>query len=224
MTTTCQQIYVRAKNSSPANAALLPTPADILARIDAEQQKIFANLSTEQRDRFQTTASVTSTAGASQRVFDLSGITPGVQRVLQLQLSDTRIVNQVDVLDPDAELSPRYIVRGQTLVEVSNDWLIGGAAVVATLTYVYGPTTILPNADFTQVVSIPDAFSDLLVIPLRMDLYYMRDPKDRAPDEYAMMSQALKDTRAAFVSALENFGGIESRRFILPQPSDSGKR
>lgn len=224
MTTTCQQLYVRAKNSSPANAALLPTPADVLARIDSDQQSIFANLSTEQRDRFQTTIGIGSTIAPSLRVFDLSGLTPNVQRVLLLVLSDGRIVNQVDVLDPDAELAPRYIVRGQTLVEVSNDWLVGGSGVSATLTYVYGPTTISPAGDFTQVISIPDAFADLLVFPLRMWMYYLRAPSDRDPTEYAMLTQGLKDMRASFVSYLQNFGGIESQRFILPTPADTGKK
>jgi hypothetical protein len=52
------------------------------------------------------------------------------------------IARQVDVMDLEAELSPRYIVRGQTLVEVSNDWSATSGALSIALIYVFGATTI----------------------------------------------------------------------------------
>lgn len=215
MTTTCQQIYVRARQSSPANAAIISQPSEILARIEAEQQAIFASLAAETRDRFQTAVSITSSSGASARVFNLSTLTLPLERVLQVTLNDGREAHQVDVLDVEAELSPRYIVRGQTLIEVSNDWLVGSGAVTATLVYVYGPTTITANNDYTQAISLPDAFADLLVLPVQKYLAQQRQP---APGD-EQIDAHLESRRSAFAAYLTNYGGIASTRFTIPSPA-----
>lgn len=225
MSTSCQQIYVRARQSSPANALLVPKPAEVLARIEADQQALFASLAAITRDRFQTTATLVSTNGFEARVFDLSALSPVVERVLMVTLSDGREAHQVDVLDIDAELAPRYITRGKTMIELSNEWSAAGGPVTATLVYVYGPTAILPNTDYLQTVSVPDEWSDLLTLPLAMYFYDQRPQEARNPDELARLQQRLSDRTKAFVTSLENFGGVESQRFILPTPLlDSGKK
>jgi hypothetical protein len=114
MTTTCQTIVDRAKSTSPLNSALASDRAEMLSRIRADQQELFTVLAGRSRDRFQATAALASTSGSSARVFTLSAITPPVERVLLLTLGDGRDASQVDVLDIDAELAPRYFVRGQT--------------------------------------------------------------------------------------------------------------
>lgn len=225
MTTTAQQIYVRARQSSPANAGLAPTPAEVLARIESDQQALFASIAGITRDRFQLAVTITSTAGVQARVFDLSTLSPTVERVLSVTLSDGREAHQVDVLDIDAELAPRYIVRGKTLVEVSNEWSAANGAVTATLVYVFGPTAISPSTDFTQLVSVPDEWVDLLVLPLAMYFYDQRPADARNPDELGRLQQRLSDKTSAFLASLQNFGGVESQRFILPTPmTDSGKK
>lgn len=220
MSTTAQQIYVRARQMNPANVPLAPTPAEILARIEADQQALFAEMSGGTRDRFQTTNILASTGGSSARTFDLSASVPPVERILQLNLADGREARQVDVLDIEAELSPRYIVRGQTLVEVSNDWSSTAGAVTATLIYVYGPTSISPTGDYSQTITIPDAWADVLVLPLAL---YFASQRASAPGD-AALAPKLQERTAAFAAYLENYGGVESSRFIQPTPSNSGKK
>lgn len=220
MTTTVQQLYVRAKQSSPANLPLIPTIPEVLARIDAAQQTLFAMLSGVTRDRFQASVTITSTTGTSGRVFDLSTLTLPVERVLQLTLSDLREAHQVDVLDVDAELSPRYIVRGQSLIEVSNDWLTGSGTVSATLVYVYGPTAIDVTGDYTQTVTVPDAWADLLVLPLQQYFASQRAP---APGDDLIAPQLAERTKA-YLASLTNYGGITSTRFDIPTPSSGNTK
>lgn len=221
MTTSCQQIYVRARQTSPANAALVPQPAEVLARIESEQQTLFASLAGITRDRFQTTATLTSTGGLSGRVIDLSALSPVCERVLRVTLSDGREARQVDVLDVDAELAPRYIVRGKTLIELSNEWKAAGGTVTATVVYVYGPTSIVPNTDYTQTVSVPDEWADLLMLPLAA--YFAR--QRGSENEAESYESRLSDRTQAFVASLTNFGGVEAQRFILPTPmTDTRKK
>lgn len=220
MATTCQQIYVRARQANPANAALSNQPAEILARIDAYQQTLFANLSGLTRDRFQESIAIVSSSAASARTFDLSALTLPVERVLSLTLTDGREAHQVDVMDLAAELSPRYIVRGETLVEVSNDWSTAAGAVSATLEYVYGPTAINPAGDYTQAIAVPDAWADLIVLPLQQYFAGQRPP---APGDELIAPQ-LAERTAAFLAYLTNYGGIASTRFDIPTPSSGNKK
>lgn len=222
MSTSCQQIYVRAKQSTPANADIVSYPPEILARIEAEQQALFASVAGVTRDRFQTTASITSSSGSSARTLDLSTLTAPVERLLTVTLSDGRIARQVDVIDVAAELSPRYLVRGQTLVEVSNDWSTTTGTVSATIVYVYGPTTIDPSGAYTQTVSVPDAWADLLVLPLQ--IYFANQRPATSPTEIAELQGRLKDRQGAFVDYLTNYGGIRSKRFDIPVPSVADKK
>lgn len=222
MSTTAQQIYVRAKQSTPANADIVSIPSEILARIEADQQALFASIAGITRDRFQTTASLVSTSAASERVVDLSGLSSPVERLLVVTLEDGRIARQVDVIDVDAELSPRYIVRGQTLIEVSNDWSTSGGTVGVDIVYVYGPTTISPSGDYTQAVSVPDAWADLLVLPLQ--LYFATQRPPTSPTETAELQARLDKRTTAFVNYLTNYGGIRSNRFDIPTPSPADKK
>lgn len=229
MTTTCQTIVDRAKSASPLNTALASDRAEMLSRIRADQQELFTVLAGRSRDRFQTTATIASTTGSSGRVFNLATITAlPVERVLQLVLQDGREANQVDVLDIDAELAPRYFVRGQTLVEVSNDWATVAGAINGTLVYVYGMTDIDPAGALTQLVTVPDQWIDLLVLPLAMYLFQKDPGRDEA--EYGRLATMLGafDTRTgrrgAFLDYLENYGGVESKRFLQPTPPESRKR
>lgn len=229
MTTTCQTIVDRAKSASPLNTVLASDRAEMLSRIRADQQELFTVLAGRSRDRFQTTAALTSSSGSSAREFNLASITAQpVERVLKLTLQDGREANQVDVLDVDAELAPRYFVRGQKLIEVSNDWATVAGVVTATLVYVYGMADIDPAGALTQVVTVPDQWIDLLVLPLAMYLFQKDPGRDDA--EYGRLAAMLGafDTRTgrrgAFLDYLENYGGVESKRFLQPTPPESRKR
>lgn len=223
MSTTCQAIYVRAKRFHPKNDEQLPAPSEVLARIEAEQQALYATIAAGTRDRFKTTATLTSTSGASARSVDLSTLSTPLVRLLKVSLPDGTEVSQVDELDTDAELSPRYFVRAQTLVEVSNDWSATSGPVTLSLVYVYGPTALtVTGEDYTQLVSIPDQWTDLLVIPLAM-YFHEQDSGNRDPAEYDRMKAKLADRQEAFVAYLQAYGGIEARRFNVPNPTGTKK-
>jgi hypothetical protein len=228
MTITCQTIVDRAKSTSPLNTNLASDRAEMLSRIRADQQELFTRIAGLSRDRFQTTAAIASSGGSAGRSFDLSAISPVVERVLQVVLGDGRELSQVDPLDVDAELSPRYFVRGQTLVEVSNDWATATGAVTATLVYVYGMTDVDPSGALSQLVSVPDTWIDLLVLPLAM-YFFQKDPgRDEAEaGRLAALLGSFDDRtgrRGAFLNYLENYGGVESKRFVQPTPRDARKR
>lgn len=217
MTTTAQTIVTRAVSFSALNTPLASDRAEMLSRIRADQQAVFSSVASLTRDYFQTTASVTSTVAASGRTIDLSAVTPPIERILQFVLSDGREVSQVDVLDTDAELAPRYTTRGQTLVEVSNDWsTTSSAAITGTLTYVYGATDIDPDGAYTQLVTVPDAWVDLLVLPLALYLFQKDPGRDAAEGD--RLAAKLDSRQQEFVAFLSNYGGIASRRFDVPSP------
>jgi hypothetical protein len=218
MATTCNDIISRAQSFNTLNQGLTSVSTEMLSRIRADQQTLFTSVAGLARDRFKTTAALISSSGASGRSFDISAITPVVERSLKLTLGDGREVFQVDELDTDAELAPRYFVRGLTLIEVGNDWGTTGSK-TATLLYVYGATSLSITGSLTQAVSVPDEWTDLLVIPLAM--YLNRKDPGRDPQEYADLGAALDETQQAFVSYLTNFGGIQSTRFVQPTPAST---
>ena len=193
----------------------------MLSRIRADQKAIFSSVAAETIDFFQASQSLTSTSGASGRSFDLTGLTLPLERILTATLQDGRLMSAVHPMDVDAELSPRYTVRGTTLVEVSNDWGSSGSK-TATILYVYGPTDIDPNGNVTQVVSLPDYWTDLLVIPLAMYLF-QKDP-GRDPGEYDRLTNMNDEKQQAFMGYLKSFGGIESQRFIIGNPISESKK
>lgn len=220
MSTTCQTIVTRAVSFSPLNVPLADDKAEMLSRIRADQQALFTTTAALTRDRFTTTLAVTSTAAASARTISIASLTLPLERILDLTLTDGREVSQVDVLDTDAELAPRYFVRGLSLIEVSNDWnTASSAAVTGTLTYVYGATDIDPDGAYTQAVTVPDQFTDLLVLPLAIYLA-AKDP-GRDPNETAMLRGMLAERTEAWLAYLKGYGGITSRRFDEPSPLTS---
>lgn len=216
MATTCSDIVTRAKAFNTMNAPLTNDTSEILSRIRVDQQALFTSIAGVTRDRFQTTATLTSTNGSSGRSFNLATLTSApVERILKVTLQDGRDLNQVDVLDTDAELSPRYYVQGLSLVEVSNDWGTSGSK-TATLIYCYGPTDIDPTGSLTQAVTVPDQWTDLLVLPLAKYLA-QKDP-GRDPNEIARLQGMQNDLSQQFLSYLTTYGGIEVRRLVIPEP------
>ena len=205
MTTTAQQIVSRAQAMSALNTPLTSDSGVMLSRIRADQQAVFSGVFGQIGDRFQATASLTSTSGASGRTVDLSALTPPLGRVLTLTLASGARVRQVDVQDQDSKHAPRYYARGLTLVEVSNDWSTATGTVSLTLNYVTGPTDIDPTGSLTQTVSVPDSWTDLLVLPLAMAVANA-DP-GRDPAEYARLDALYQARIAAFRVYLGSYAG-----------------
>lgn len=212
MTTTCQAIYASARSFSPDRPKVIPDPYDILSRIRADQQALFTSIASETRDFYQTTATIASSGGSSARIVDLSSlVAQPVERILKVLLADGTEVSQVDMLDVEAEFAPRYFVRGRTLIEVSNDWSAVPGVLNVTLVYVYGMADLDPAGALTQLVSVPDTWADLLVLPLAIYL---------DPAQTDRLEKLLSAKQAAFVSYLRNYSGVESRRFNIPAKGD----
>lgn len=221
MSTTCSDIVARAQSFNTLNQGLTSDSTEMLSRIRADQQALFTGVAGLTRDYFQTTASLSSTGGASGRQFDLSALSPPNERVLLLTLGDGRDCSEVDILDIDAELAPRYIARGTKLVEVSNDWGASGSK-TATLTYVYGAAAISISGSLSQTVSIPDEWTDLLVLPLAKYLA-QKDP-GRDPNEIVNLAAMQDEREQQFVSFLTSYSGIKSVRVIPPTPSSAANK
>ncbi len=221
MATTCANIIDRAKSFSTLNTPLTSDAVEMLSRIRADQQAIFTENAEETRDRFQMSATLSSSIAAAAREVNLTSLIVPLERLLKVSLADGTEVNQVDFLDVDAELAPRYFVRGQKLIEVGSDWGSSGAKTL-TLIYVYGPTVIDIAGSLTQVVSIPDEWTDLLVLPLAMYLFQKDPGRDAA--EFTRLDGLLDAREQAFADHLKHYGGVESRRFIQPTPKKSSKK
>lgn len=222
MTTTCSTIVSRAQSFNPLNSSLASDRGEMLSRIRADQQTLFTSMAGLARGRYQASESLTSSNASSARTFSLASLTNPMERLLKVVLQDGREANQVDILDTDAELAPRYTVAGTTLTEVSNDWSASSGAVTATFTYVYGPTDIDPSGDLAQIVSVPDPWADLLVLPLAFYLF-QKDP-GRDATEGQRIQAMLDERQQAWMAYLNQYAGVETQRFIQPTPPQTGKR
>jgi hypothetical protein len=219
MTTTCQDIVARAQAFSPAmNAPLTGDTSVMLSRIRADQSALFSKAAEVNRDFFSVSATLTSSAGSASRTASIGSLTPPVERILQLTLPSGVDVNQVDPLDIDGELAPRYLAQGTTLREVNGEWGASGT-VTLSLLYVQAPVDIDPTGTLNQVVSLPDRWTDILVLNLAQYLHHVDVGRDPSEGERL---QALADARLQdFFNYLGHFGGVEARRFVIPTPTGS---
>lgn len=217
MTTTCADIVARARGFSLLNPSLTTDAVEMLSRIRSDQRELRAMLAAASRDLYQVRVDVTSSEGAQNRTLAFADLELPVERILKLELPSGLEASQVDVLDPDAELAPRYTVRGLTLVEWKNEWdTASSAAVPLVLTYVVAPTDITLTDGLAQLVSVPDDWADLLALPLAA--YCVHKDVGRESVEYDRLVALLAAKQAAFEEYLGHYGGVESRRFDLPKP------
>ena len=117
MATTITQLKDRAVAWSSANGlqSLVSDTAEIINRVAADERVLFDLAASLNSYYFATTAAVTSSSGTSARTITTSALTPPVGRILRLVLASGDEVNQVDVRDQDAELSPPYFLLGTVL-------------------------------------------------------------------------------------------------------------
>lgn len=205
MTTTLQQIQDRAVAFSSANglSSLISDTSEIISRIQADQEALYAGLADQWGALTQVSASVASTSGSSGRTISLV-ITPPIRRVISLILANGQRVREVAVDDQDARHSPRYYILGSSLVEVGSDWGATGVA-NATLVYAGGPVVLAPSGALTQLVTIADEWTDLLVLPLAM--YLVQKDVGRESAEYERLERVLASRRDAYTTYLANYSG-----------------
>lgn len=218
MATTCQFVVDRAKAFNPLNASLAGDPVEMLTRIQQMQQRIFTAIGKLRRPRFTVLQSLSSTNASLNRSLNLAVVVPPVERVLRVTLASSGLeVFQVSEFDPNAQIAPRYYVRGQSLNEYSNDWGASGVVTV-NLLYVYGATPITVTGATSQVVSLPDEWADVLIVPLAR-YFHQKDP-GRDPMEYERLGQQYVDVWNGFLSYLTNYAGDMRRKELLPAPPE----
>lgn len=222
MATTCQQIQDRAVAWSTANGlqTLVGDRAEIINRIASDERGLFDLAASENAYYYATATLTTSTSGSSGRTIDTASLSPLVGRILRVDLASGEEIRQVDLRDTDAELAPRYFVRGTTLVEVSNDWSASTGTVNVTVTYMRRPAVLDPDGALSQTVTLEDRFADLL--EMKLAWYLAHKDVGREGAELQRLEQQIAARTAEYVRAIQQYAGAETRRFVLP--SEGTKR
>ena len=216
MTTTASDVIARATGYSVfSDSSLTASSSEMLAEINAIQNAVFTRVAMASK-HFLLQTNITSSSGSAFRTADLSSTT-GIERILGvwLTVSPSTHLSRVDWEDQDAELPPRYFLRGTELVEVSNDWSDTTGTVSLTIDYAQQATQLTTTGALTQAVSLPDAHADVLSIGLAAYLA----GKDAGRDQVEVdRLQGMFESRVATVIAsLDHFGGTAHRRFLSPE-------
>lgn len=221
MSTAIQDILSRALGYSVQNAApdLTASSSEMISVVAGFERDIYRVAAQDNRYFVDIGQTVTSTNASANRTADLSALTPAVERLFRVTLPGGTWVSLVDYEDTDAELAPRAYVLGQTLYEVGSEWGATGAVALG-IDYGVKPATLDPTSNMAQTVTLPDEYTDLLV--LRLAAYLSEKDTGRDPAEAqgfdALYQQRLQDVLAALAS----FGGRTRRRFLAPNVVPGG--
>jgi len=199
------------------NAATLTSNApEMITQIGQYESDVY--IAAAKANRFFTDSdTVTSTSGSSARTADLSTLTT-LERIIRASITAGSL-NRVDVEDPDAELSPRYYLLGQTMYEVEDDWGATGTVTI-TVDFATRPAALSPTGGLSQTVTLPDRWCPIL--SKRLAAYLSRKDVGRAPEEAQGFDDAAALEMAAMLASMELFGGMTHRRFISPEPFTPG--
>ncbi|HJQ96767.1 MAG TPA: hypothetical protein VJ826_00560 [Candidatus Polarisedimenticolaceae bacterium] len=214
MSTAVSDLITRALGYSVQNSdpALSGNSAEMIAVVAGFERDIYRVAAQDNRF-FVHTASLTSTSGSSGRTVDLTTATPAIERLLRVQLPGGVWLSIVDFEDPDAEIAPRGYVLGQTLTEYLSEW---GASGTVTFSIDYGvkPATLDPTAALSQTVTLPDEYTDLLV--LRLANYLATKDVGRDPAEAQTLDTLYQSRLQDVTASLFHFPGVVRRRFLAP--------
>lgn len=220
MSTAISDILSRAIGYSVQNnnPDLTSSTAEMISVVAGFERDIY-RLAAQDNRFFVHTASLTSTNGSSGRTVDLSSATPGIERLLRVQDASGVWLSIVDFEDVDAEIAPRGYVLGQTLTEVLSEW---GASGTVTFSIDYGvkPATLDPTAALSQTVTLPDEYTDLLV--LRLASYLATKDVGRDPAEAQTLDTLYQGRLEDVTSSLFHFPGAIRRRFLAPNVIPGG--
>lgn len=224
MATTLQQIQDRALSWSVANGttSLVSDSSLVIARIAALERALFDRAKALNSYYYATTASANSTSGSSARTLDLTTVAPTtapVRRLLSVSLPSGAELNQVDLREQDAELAPRYFLRGRTLVELNSEWGATGVVALA-LVYMRGPAPLNVAGALTQTISLEDDYADLLELGLAWWLA-QRDV-GRETQEMTRLQETLAQREADYIEHITNFSGEAARKQNIPTKRSQG--
>ena len=216
MSTSASDIVARATGYSVmSDSSLTASSSEMLSKINALQNAIFSRVAAASR-YFYTTTTATSTSGSSGRTADLSSKTD-IERIIHVYATsdaDT-LFNRVDWEDQNAELPPRYFLKGTTLCEVSSDWSSSTGTVALTIGYAQKPTQLTVTGALTQNVSLPDADADVLALGLAA--YLAAKDAGRPEGEADRLAAEYERRIQIIIASLDHYGGTAHRRFLSPE-------
>ena len=216
MATTASDVIARATGYSVfSDSSLTASPSEMLAKINAIQNAVFTRVAVASK-YFLGQTNVTSSSGSALRTADLS-TTTGIERILGVwpTVSPSTHLSRVDWEDQDAELPPRYFLRGTSLVEVSNDWSEAAGTVQLTIEYAQQASQLTVTGALTQAVSIPDAHAD--VLSLGLAAYLAGKDAGRPEGEVDRLQAMFEERLATVIASLDHYGGTANRRFLSPE-------
>lgn len=215
MTTAISDVLSRALGYSVQNndPTLTASSAEMISVVAGVERDIYRVAAQDNRYFVQVGQTVTSTNAAANRTAALAALSPGVQRILSVTLPDGTWVSQVFFEDPESEIAPRYYVLGQTLYEVGSEWGATGA-ITLTLNYGVKPATLDPTSNMAQTVTLPDEYTDLLV--LKLASYLASKDTGRDPAEAQGFDTLYQGRLQDVLASLSSFGGVARSRFLSP--------
>lgn len=215
MSRSVADIVAGAVGHSVANSApsLTANTFEMISKVAAFERDAYTAVAAKNRffwDSFDTT----SNDDSAGRFVD-TAVAGNVERLVQVTFTDTgAVLHPVDLEDTDAEIAPRYYMRGTLLTEVGSDW---GASGTVNLTYGYAqsPGDLDPTGSATQPISLPDRYADLLEIRLAAYLAG-KDLESRDPNEVSTLNTRYQERLSSVIASLDQYGGAVRRRFVNP--------
>lgn len=192
--------------------------ADILARLNYGQGQLFTRLAQENRFFYLLSASVASSAAASQRTLDLSTLDPPIERLMLdgVVLPGGTPLSVVDFTDQAAALAPRAYPAGLILHEIGSEW--GATGIISfTVWYVSRPADLNVAGNLTQVLALPDRFASWYDYDLA--LFFSQRDTGRGlldPEEFKRLGAYQEAVYQDIVQYLDHVMGPALRRFALP--------
>jgi len=220
MSTTIADVIARATGMSVSNNTtdLSGNASEMIAAVAAWERDIFRAAAALSRF-FGASQTVTSTSGSANRTLNLAGLVPPVERVVAVN-SPTAVVHRVDFEDVAAELPPRFYAFATSLYEVGSEWSATAGTVDLSVWYAMAPTPLDPTGNTGQTLTLPDEYTDLIV--LRLAHYLAVKDTGRDPLEAQSLQSSYDKRMADVIERLDHFAGPARRRFLSPERLPGG--
>lgn len=211
MTTTVQNIIDRAIDRNAANRldSLTESTTVMIHRVNQDAIRLRQQLLDRNKTFFFQEEAKATNAAASARVLDLESLGSGnkVGRLVKVSLPSGAKVSIVDYIDRTAALAPRGYPKQKTIVEVGSEWGASGA-VVLTVAYNIGCTSLVLTGATTQNVTIDDEYAWLL--DNRLGAYLAAKDVGRSADEIKLLDEEYEAGVEDYVLWLSGIGGAQT--------------
>lgn len=221
---TAQDVFNYAVERSNLNDSSLVGEAEWVAALSAYQQRVYLAAARENPDFFGTEGT-TATRGSSTATWSLTAAPGNVGAISLIEVdaitgtvSGIAVgdqVNLVSIRAPYHGLAPRVYVRSKILREYNSELQTDASNFVTRLKLYYStlPATLTATTD---VISLPDEHSLLLVLPLARYLAV----RDQRPEEAAALDEEFALEWANFLQHISVFDEAAVRE-IASIPSAS---